>query len=73
MGNLICMLTHCARGEEVILGDVSHMFINEAGGMAALGGIQPHIIPNQPDGTLRFRGHRRLLFVAITYTFHAQG
>ena len=53
MGNLICVLTHCARGEEVILGDVSHMFINEAGGMAALGGIQPHIIPNQPDGTLR--------------------
>ena len=52
MGNLICMLTHCARGEEVILGDVSHMFLNEAGGMAALGGIQPHIIPNQPDGTL---------------------
>jgi len=53
MGNLICMLTHCVRGEEVILGDASHMFINEAGGMAALGGIQPHIIPNQPDGTLR--------------------
>jgi threonine aldolase len=53
MGNLICMLTHCARGEEVILGDASHMFINEAGGMSALGGIQPHIIPNQPDGTLR--------------------
>ena len=52
MGNLICMLTHCARGEEVILGDASHMFLNEAGGMAALGGIQPHVIPNQPDGTL---------------------
>jgi threonine aldolase len=56
MGNLMCMLTHCARGEEVILGDASHMFINEAGGMSALGGIQPHIIPNQPDGTLRYRG-----------------
>ena len=52
MGNLICALTHCARGEEVILGNISHMFLYEAGGMSALGGIQPHIIPNQPDGTM---------------------
>jgi threonine aldolase len=53
MGNLMCVLTHCARGEEVILGDQSHMFLNEAGGMSALGGIHPHIITNQPDGTMR--------------------
>jgi threonine aldolase len=52
MGNLICSLTHCARAEEVILGDQSHMFYYEAGGMAALGGIHPHIINNQPDGKL---------------------
>lgn len=53
MGNLICTLTHCARGEEVILGDKAHMFLNEAGGMSALGGLHPHTIPNQPDGTMR--------------------
>jgi threonine aldolase len=53
MGNVTCVLTHCARGEEVILGDSSHIFLNEAGGMSALGGIFPHTIPNQPDGTLR--------------------
>ena len=53
MGNAVCVLTHCARGEEVILGDSSHIFLNEAGGMSALGGIFPHTIPNQPDGTLR--------------------
>ena len=53
MGNLVCSLTHCARGEEVILGDKSHMFLNEAGGMSALGGIHPHIVANQPDGTMR--------------------
>lgn len=52
MGNLICTLTHCARGEEVVLGDQSHMFFYEAGGMSALGGIFPHTIPNQPDGTM---------------------
>lgn len=52
MGNLICLLTHCVRGDEAILGDQSHIFVNEAGGIAALGGIHPRTIPNQPDGTL---------------------
>ncbi|MGE5296047.1 MAG: low-specificity L-threonine aldolase [Solirubrobacterales bacterium] len=53
MGNLASILTHCRRGEEVILGDQSHTFIYEGGGIAALGGIHPHTIHNQPDGTLR--------------------
>jgi threonine aldolase len=55
MANLVCSLTHCARGREVILGDKSHMFLNEAGGMSAVGGIHPHIVENQPDGTMRLR------------------
>jgi len=55
MGNLVCSLTHCVRREEVILGDRSHMFLNEAGGMSALGGIHPHIIPNQQDGTMSLK------------------
>ena len=53
MANLVCILTHCARGEEVILGDRSHTFLYESGGMSALGGIHPHTISNQPDGTMR--------------------
>ena len=52
MANLACLLTHCARGEEVIMGHRSHIFLNEAGGIAALGGIHPHTLPNRPDGTL---------------------
>lgn len=52
MGNLISMLSHCARGDEVILGDQSHIFLNEVGGLAAIGGIHPHTIENQLDGTL---------------------
>ena len=52
MGNLISMLSHCNQGDEIILGDQSHIFLNEVGGIAALGGIHPHIIPNEPDGTL---------------------
>jgi len=52
MGNLACVLTHCARREEVILGDTSHTFLNEAGGISALGGIQVHTVPNQADGAI---------------------
>ncbi|MBI3913481.1 MAG: low-specificity L-threonine aldolase [Chloroflexi bacterium] len=53
MGNLVALLTHCGRGDEVILGDKAHSFRAEAGGMAALGGIHPMPLANQPDGTLK--------------------
>jgi threonine aldolase len=52
MGNLIALLVHCQRGHEVIVGNRSHIYLNEAGGMSALGGIQPCPVENQPDGTL---------------------
>lgn len=52
MGNLASMLAHCGRGDEVILGDLSHTYLFEAGGIAALGGVHPRVIPNRPDGTL---------------------
>jgi threonine aldolase len=53
MGNLAAILAHCGRGDEIILGDRSHTFLYEAGGVAALGGVHPRTIPNQDDGTLR--------------------
>jgi threonine aldolase len=52
MGNLAAILAHCSRGDELILGSSSHTFLYEAGGYAALGGVHPHLLPNQPDGTL---------------------
>lgn len=52
MGNLIALLVHCQRGHEVIVGNRSHIYLNEAGGMSALGGIQPCPVENQPDGML---------------------
>ncbi|HHP7234627.1 MAG TPA: low-specificity L-threonine aldolase [Desulfobacterales bacterium] len=52
MGNLVCQLTHCGRGDEMILGDQAHIFYYEQGGSAALGGIHPHIVVNLPDGRL---------------------
>jgi threonine aldolase len=52
MGNLVALLTHCGRGDEVIVGDRSHTYLFEQGGMAALGGMTPRPVANQPDGTL---------------------
>lgn len=52
MGNLVAVLAHCSRGDEVILGNKSHTFLYEAGGISALGGVHSCQIPNQPDGTL---------------------
>jgi len=52
MANLVSVLTHCQRGDEMILGDQAHIFFYEQGGSAALGGVQPRILPNRPDGTM---------------------
>ncbi len=53
MGNLISLLVHCGRGEEIVLGDQAHILYYEAGGMSALGGIVPHTVANQRDATMR--------------------
>ena len=52
MANLVSQLTHCGRGNEMILGDQSHMFVYEQGGSAALGSIHPRCLENKPDGTM---------------------
>jgi threonine aldolase len=52
MGNLIALLTHCGRGDEVIVGNRAHIFTSEQGGAAALGGISLSQVPNQADGTM---------------------
>jgi len=50
--NLAALMSHCQRGDEVILGAQSHSYRYEAGGLAVLGSIQPQAIANRPDGTL---------------------
>src|SRR5512142_2966229 len=52
MGNLAALLSHCQRGDEVIIGQKNHSFLYEAGGMSVLGGISSYQIQNQPDGSL---------------------
>jgi threonine aldolase len=52
MGNLISVLSHCGRGDEILLGDRSHISLYEVGGVAALGGVHPRPLPNNSDGTI---------------------
>ena len=52
MGNLIGVLAHCQRGEEVILGSKSHIYRGEAGGVSALGGVVMQVLPNDDVGRL---------------------
>jgi threonine aldolase len=52
MGNLASILAHCQRGDEIIIGHKSHIFLYEAGGAAALGGVHTQQLLNQKDGTL---------------------
>lgn len=52
MGNLASLLTHCERGTELILGDKSHTFMYEAGGISAFGGIHSRQLHNNDDGSI---------------------
>lgn len=61
MGNLVAVLTHCGRGDEMILGRDAHIFRYEAGGSAALGGVHPNTLDVQPDGTLRLDAIQRAI------------
>jgi threonine aldolase len=45
-------MSHCQRGEEYIVGQMSHAYRWEGGGAAVLGSIQPQPLGNQPDGSL---------------------
>jgi len=52
MGNLVSVLAHAGRGDEIILGDKAHIFRSEAGGVSALGGVAFQTIPNDDRGML---------------------
>lgn len=43
--NVVCLLTHTHRGDEVIMEAQSHTYLYEVGAMAALGGLMAYPIP----------------------------
>lgn len=50
--NLLGLMAHCQRGDEVLIGQQAHTYKWEGGGMAVLGSIQPQPILQQADGTI---------------------
>ncbi len=50
--NLAGLMAHCGRGDEYIVGQQAHTYVNEGGGAAVLGSIQPQPLPNEADGTI---------------------
>ncbi len=50
--NLTAMLSHCQRGDEVIVGDEAHILHYEAGGAFALGGLGLRPVRNDEQGRL---------------------
>lgn len=51
-GNLVAMLSHCRRGDEVICGDQAHTLLFEAGGAWAVGGFGLRTVRNDSRGRL---------------------
>lgn len=52
MSNLIAVMVHCReRGDEMIVGDLSHLHIYEQGGSAQLAGVHSTTVTTLPDGT----------------------
>src|SRR5205823_2048576 len=49
LGNLCGVLSQAGRGDEVILGDMAHIYQNEMGAFTVLGGLHGRTIPNR-DG-----------------------
>jgi threonine aldolase len=50
MGNLVSILAHAGRGDEALVGEASHTYCWEAGGMAALGGVVPRVLAQDDFG-----------------------
>jgi threonine aldolase len=51
-GNLVGVLSHAKLGDEVLVGDQSHIFWYEVAGTAVVGGIQLRTLPNDRKGRL---------------------
>ena len=50
--NLIALLSHCGRGEEYLVGDKYHIYIDEAGGPSVLGSLVSCALATDVNGSL---------------------
>ncbi len=47
MGNQIAVMAHTERGDEIILESEAHIYYYEVGGITALAGVQPRLVPGK--------------------------
>jgi threonine aldolase len=47
MGNAVAVLAHTHRGDEIILEQKSHIFVNEVGGLAVMGQLMARTVPGE--------------------------
>lgn len=47
MGNAVAILAHTQRGDEIILDEKSHIYVNEVGGLAVMGQLMARTIPGE--------------------------
>ncbi|GMV85276.1 MAG: threonine aldolase [Dehalococcoidia bacterium] len=52
MANLLAVMTHTRPGDEILLGDQSHIFQYELGGAARIANVLTRPLPNAGDGSL---------------------
>ena len=51
-GNLVAILSHCSKADEILVGSESHIFWNENASVSTIVGAQLRLIQNNDDGTL---------------------
>lgn len=50
--NLAAVLSHCGRGDEVLVGEGYHVYRHEQAGSAVLGGVAPYVLPLDRRGAV---------------------
>lgn len=55
MANLLAVMTHTRPGDEILLGDQSHIFQYELGGAARIANVLTRPLPNGEDGSIDAR------------------
>jgi threonine aldolase len=84
MGNLVSLMSHCSRGEGVLMGVNSHTWKNEAGNAAFIAGVMPYPLDDssglpsegsikssyQPEGNVH---HANTTLLAIENTHNGAG
>ena len=71
MGNLISVLSHCGRGDEMLLGDMAHIFLYEQAARRRWVACIP--TPCPISRTARWTSPRWPTFAAKTSTFRSHG